>query len=92
VQTKLGGLKEEDFKELESPDHLVKMDVVHREKSSNGILRASTVRPPPSRHPILPANLTLLADHRRAHRRGGRVGDGQDEQGELEGARRIRGT
>jgi hypothetical protein len=52
VQGKLGGLKEEDFKELESPDHLVKMHSIHVERSSTGVLRASTVRPPPPPPPF----------------------------------------
>jgi hypothetical protein len=47
VEDKLGGLKEEDFKELDSPDHLVKMHVVFKAKASTAIGRASTVRPPP---------------------------------------------
>jgi hypothetical protein len=52
VQKKLGGLKEEDFKELDSPDHLVKMHSIFKEKNSSAVGRASTVRPfhppPPS--------------------------------------------
>jgi hypothetical protein len=45
VQKKLGGLKEEDFKELDSLDHLVKMHVIHKEGSNTAIMRASTVAP-----------------------------------------------
>ncbi|GMI38047.1 hypothetical protein TeGR_g2496 [Tetraparma gracilis] len=41
VQDKLGGLKEEDFKELESPDHLVKMQKAFRAGSSSVVLRGS---------------------------------------------------
>jgi hypothetical protein len=41
VQKKLGGLKEEDFKELESPDHLVKMQKAFRSGSSSVVLRGS---------------------------------------------------
>jgi hypothetical protein len=43
VQDKLGGLKEEDFEELESPDQMVKMHRVFKEGSSSGIVRGSTV-------------------------------------------------
>jgi hypothetical protein len=43
VQDKLGGLKEEGFKELESPDKLVKMHSIVVEGSSTLVLRASTV-------------------------------------------------
>jgi hypothetical protein len=46
VQKKLGGFKEEDFKELESPDHLVKMHSILAEGSSTIVLEATTVRPP----------------------------------------------
>jgi hypothetical protein len=45
VQDKLSGLKEEGFKELDSPDHLVKMHSILVEGSSTVVLRASTVRP-----------------------------------------------
>jgi hypothetical protein len=41
---KLSVLKEEDFKELGSPDHLVKMQYILKEGSSTGIGRATTVR------------------------------------------------
>jgi hypothetical protein len=47
VRKKLGGLKEEDFKELDSPDHLVKMDSVFKKGQHSVVLRASTVRPHP---------------------------------------------
>jgi hypothetical protein len=47
MQKKLGGLKEEDFKELDSPDHLVKMHSIFKDKSSSAVGRAITVRPPP---------------------------------------------
>ncbi|GMI37358.1 hypothetical protein TeGR_g5104 [Tetraparma gracilis] len=43
VQNKLGGLKEEDLKELDSPDHLVQMSVAFKEGGSTGILRGSTI-------------------------------------------------
>ena len=53
VQDKLGGLKEEGFKELDSPDHNVKMHSTLVEGSSTGVLRASTVRVfPPLYHSI----------------------------------------
>jgi hypothetical protein len=60
VQDKLGGLKEEDFKELESPDHLVKMHSIFKAQSRSAIGRASTVRlPPPIACPPPPFVLTL---------------------------------
>ena len=92
VQDKLGGLREENYKELDSQDHRVKMHSIHVEKSSMLVLRASTVRPQLLLAPFSPM-LTRLssADRRCVHLRGGRVGDGQDEQGEYEGARRVRG-
>ncbi|GMI52212.1 hypothetical protein TeGR_g2169 [Tetraparma gracilis] len=40
---KLSVLKEEDFKELGSPDHLVKMQYILKEGSSTGIGRATTI-------------------------------------------------
>jgi hypothetical protein len=52
VQNKLGGFKEEDFKELDSPDHLVKMHAIFKAKGSTAIGRASTVRPPPPPPPL----------------------------------------
>ena len=45
VQDKLGGLKAEDFKELDSPDQNVKMHSVYKEGSSSIVLTATTVRP-----------------------------------------------
>ena len=42
VQDKIGALKKEDFEELESPDHLVKMGKTHAEGSSSIVLRGST--------------------------------------------------
>ena len=41
VQDKLGAIKEEDFEELESPDHLVKMGKMHAEGDGRMIIRAS---------------------------------------------------
>jgi hypothetical protein len=46
VQKKLSGLKEENFKELDSPDHMVKMHSILAEGSSTIVLEATTVRPP----------------------------------------------
>jgi hypothetical protein len=54
VHDKLGGLKEEEFRVLDSPDHLVHMSVAFKEESNSGILRASTVRPPPHPPPTPP--------------------------------------
>jgi hypothetical protein len=53
VQDKLGGLKEEGFKELNSPDHLVTMHSILVEGSSTGVLRASTVRVFPPLYPSI---------------------------------------
>ena len=93
VQDKLGGLKAEDFKELDSPDQNVKMHSILVEGSSTGVLRASTVRRQPHYRSFYPppADSRLSADRRRTHLRGGRMGDGQDEPGEHEGSRRVRG-
>jgi len=44
VQEKLGALKEENFEELESPDHLVKMGKMHAEGDGRMIIRASIIR------------------------------------------------
>ena len=41
VQETLGALKEENFEELESPDHLVKMGKMHAEGDGRMIIRAS---------------------------------------------------
>jgi hypothetical protein len=54
VEDKFGGLKEENFKELQSPDHLVKMDSIFKDKDSSAVGRASTVRPPPPPSLLLP--------------------------------------
>jgi hypothetical protein len=54
VQGKLGGLKEEGFKELDSPDHNVKMHSILVERSSTGVLRASTVRVFSPLYPSIP--------------------------------------
>jgi hypothetical protein len=54
IQDKLGGLKEEGFKELNSPDHLVTMHSILVEGSSTGVLRASTVRVFPPLYPSIP--------------------------------------
>jgi hypothetical protein len=59
VEDKLGRLKEEDFKELDSPDHLVKMHSIFKEKDSSAVGRASTVRHPPSPPPSPRQLLTL---------------------------------
>ena len=45
VQDKIGGLKAEDFKDLDSPDQNVKMHSVFKEGSSSIVLTATTVRP-----------------------------------------------
>jgi hypothetical protein len=58
AQDKLGGLKEEDLKELTSPDHLVKMSMGVKEGSSTGIGRATTVRLHALRSVSIPANHT----------------------------------
>jgi hypothetical protein len=47
VEDKFGGFKEENFKELDSPDHLVKMDSIFKAKDSSVFGRASTVSLPP---------------------------------------------
>jgi hypothetical protein len=44
VQGRLGSLKDEDLKELDSPDHLVKMYSSFKKKGSTAIGRAITVR------------------------------------------------
>jgi hypothetical protein len=73
VRDKLGGLKEEDFKELDSPDHLVSMTSVVKEGGSTvTVFRATTVRVAShfgvkfSARPLTP--LSLRTDRRRAHR------------------------
>jgi hypothetical protein len=47
VQDKIGGIRQEDFKELVSPDHLVDMKMGMKEGSGIGVGKATTVRPPP---------------------------------------------
>jgi hypothetical protein len=91
VRDKLGALpKEEGFRELTSPDFHVKMFVQHVPWESGGYMRSETVVDASvadvAGRDDATASLNLLS-----HPLPRSVGDIQDEQGESEGARRVRG-